>query len=215
MTTNLNQDQLSKIMLKPAAQKNAGNWVAALNAAMTQYSINNVQRQAAFLAQILHESNEFLSLEENMNYSAIRLRQVWPNRFTSDQMAQSYGGKPEKIANFVYSNRMGNGDEASGDGWRFHGRGLIQLTGRANYTKCANALGLDLTAHPELLLSPNDAALSAAWFWHINDLNSLADQALGTQASDKMSLITKRINGGVFGLKERLAYWERAKLALS
>lgn len=208
-------EQLQGMLVKPSGKKIAPLWIAALNQSMEKFAITTMARQAAFLAQILHESNEFQSLQENLNYSPLRLQQVWPSRFKSEQLALSYGNQPEKLANFVYAGRLGNGSQESGDGWKYRGRGLIQLTGRTNYSNCANALEIDVLNDPDLLLKPDAACLSAAWFWQVHGLNVLADSNPGANANDNFTLITKRINGGLNGLQERLAYWNRAKTALA
>ena len=174
--------------------------------ACNQFSINTPKRQAAFLAQTGHESGMFRTVVENLNYSAKGLIATWPSRFTKEQ-AEAMERKPEKIANHVYANRMGNGDESSGDGWRYKGRGFIQVTGKNNYTACGKALELDLVKHPELLEEPLNASLSAAWFWQSNSLNGLAD--IG-----EFDKITKKINGGTNGSDHRRELWAKAKKAL-
>ena len=163
-------------------------------------------RLAMFLAQVAHESGGLLHVSENLNYSAEALLACFPSHFDSDT-AEDYARQPERIADCCYADRMGNGNEASGDGWSYRGRGLIQITGRANYAACGAALGLDLIAHPELLETPANAALSAAWFWASHGCNGLAD------AGDFVG-ITKRINGGVNGLADRQAYLARAQSVL-
>ena len=206
MSVELTEQQLKEIMpgcTDPAA------WVAALNEAMARFDIGSSGRMAAFLAQIAHESGQLTRLSENLNYSAQRLMQVWPKRFPTMEKARQYERNPERLANNVYARRLGNGDEASGDGWRFRGRGLIQLTGLDNYRAAAQGIGLPLEDEPDLLLQPGPAALSAAWFWKSHGLNELAD------ANADFSTITRRINGGTVGLDERVAFWERAKGALA
>ena len=205
MPVNLTEQQLKEIM--PGCTDPA-TWVPALNEAMDRFDISSSERMAAFLAQIAHESGQLTRLSENLTYSAQRLMQVWPKRFPSMEKARQYERNPEKLANNVYAKRLGNGDEASGDGWRYRGRGLIQLTGRDNYRAAAQGIDLPLEDDPDLLLQPGPAALSAAWFWKSHGLNELAD------ASADFSTITKRINGGTVGLNERVAFWEKAKDAL-
>jgi putative chitinase len=186
----------------------ADDWAAALRPAMTRFRITTNGRIAAFLAQVGHESGEFCRLEENLVYRApSRLVAVWPRRFCDACAAQPFVGDAERLANFVYAGRMGNGDAASGDGYRFRGRGLIQLTGRENYERASAALGLDLLAQPELLSSRGPAALSAAWFWDDRGLNALADQGAFEE-------ITRRINGGMTGLDERREALKRINAAL-
>lgn len=197
----------------PNARRQAGVFVPALNEAMSRFKIDSSVRAAAFLAQVGHESGGLTRLVENLNYSAAGLASTWPARFRSPDgrpsaLAEQIARKPEQIANAVYGGRMGNGPPASGDGWRYRGRGLFQITGRAQYQRCGRALGLPLVEQPELLERPEHAALSAAWFWDDNGLNALAD------AGD-FEAVTQRINGGQNGREERHALWERAKEALS
>lgn len=201
----------------PNARRNAGVFVSAINRAAARFNITSPVRLAAFLAQVGHESGELTRLLENLNYSAPALASTWPARFAEDPQARvktpnglalRLQRQPEAIANAVYGGRMGNGPAASGDGWRFRGRGLIQLTGRANYAAAGADLGLDLVAHPELLEQPEHAAMAAAWFWASRGLNDLADRG-------DFEGITRRINGGLTGLAERRALWERAKAVLS
>jgi putative chitinase len=131
---------------------------------------------------------------------------TWPSRFPAD-LAAARARQPEKIANIAYASRMGNGNAASSDGWTYRGRGLIQITGRANYQECGDDLGIDLIGNPDLLIQPQYAALSAAWFWELNGLNELADR-------DQFNSITRRINGGLNGLQDRLLLWARARAVL-
>ena len=198
--------ELTPQQLKSALPKckNPDEWAAALNPAFAKYDINTKARIASFLAQTGHESGHFNTLSENLNYSAARLVAVWPKRFPDIGFASKYEKNPEKLANYVYANRIGNGSEASGDGYKFRGRGLIQLTGRSNYVAASRELALDLVNNPDLLLSPKVAALSAAWFWASHGLNALADDNTGDDDLEDFTLITKKINGGTAGLKERL-----------
>ena len=170
-------------------------WAEPLQAVFDKYGMNTPIRQASFIGQCQHESNNFKTLEENLHYSAAGLMRVWPSRFPSADVANQYANNPEKIANKVYAGRMGNTEE--GDGWAYHGRGLIQLTGRDNYKNCGDALGLALITNPELLAMPKGACLSAGWFWNKHGLNELAD------AKD-FETMTKRINGGTLGLDDRI-----------
>ena len=174
----------------------ATKWYTPLIDMFARYNINTIQRQASFIGQCQHESNNFRTLEENLHYSADGLMRTWSSRFPSRDVAEQFAQNPEKIANKVYAGRMGNTQD--GDGWAYHGRGLIQLTGRDNYKNCGAAVGMDLINHPELLVQPNGAALSAGWFWNKHGLNDLAD----AQDYDTM---TKRINGGLIGLDDRKA----------
>jgi putative chitinase len=193
----------------------ADAWTTALNAAMDRFEINTPPRVAAFLAQIAHESGELQRLVENLNYSAARLCAVWPKRFSTVEAAQPYERNPERLANYVYAKRLGNGDVATGDGWRFRGRGLIQLTGRGNYRSCGAAVALPFENEPERLESPEAAALAAAQFWQSRGLNHLADDQNDDNDDEDFIAITKIINGGTAGLKSRQQYWARAKAALA
>ena len=176
-------------------------WLEPLNGTFQKYDVNTPKRQAAFIGQCAVESANFTRLQENLNYSAQRLTQVWPSRFPNINMAESYAHNPEKLADFVYAGRMGNLQD--GDGWKFHGRGLIQLTGRENYANCGSGVGVDLIDNPDLLLTPKYAALSAGWFWNRKQLNLLAD-------SGDIETMTKRINGGTLGLDDRIAKINKA-----
>ena len=171
-------------------------WEIPLNQVFVKYDINTPKRQAAFIGQCAVESANFTRLQENLNYSAQRLTQVWPSRFPNINMAEAYAHNPEKLADFVYAGRMGNLQD--GDGWKFHGRGLIQLTGRENYANCGSGVGVDLIDNPDLLLTPKYATLSAGWFWNKKGLNALAD-------TQEYGAMTRRINGGLTGLDERIA----------
>ena len=206
----LNGVQLGEIV--PGADTQM--WLGPLNDAFAEWEIDTPQRMAAFLAQIAHESRNLQNLEENLRYSAKRLREVWPKRFPDAATAEAYAGNPEKLANRVYAGRMGNGDEASGDGWKYRGRGLIQLTGRSNYAACKAALDLDVIRTPDLLLEPAGAARSAAWFWSSRGLNQLADHEPGDDDEQDFTRITTIINGGKLGLSARLDIWERARETL-
>lgn len=184
-------------------------WAEPLTVAMAQFDINTSKRQAQFLAQVGHESGGFKRLVENLNYDATGLARVWPGRFSSgtgpNELAREIARQPEKIANAAYGLRMGN--NAQGDGWLYRGRGLIQLTGKANYRAASNALGYDLVDEPDLVADPRIAALTAAWFWQKNGLNPLAD-------SGDTRAVTRRINGGTTGLDDRLARYTRAAKVL-
>jgi len=172
-------------------------WFDPLLETFARFDISTPYRQAAFVGQCQHESGNFKTLEENLNYKAESLIRTWPSRFDAEN-AEEYAHNPEKIANKVYAGRMGNGNEESGDGWKYHGRGLIQLTGKDNYTLCGDALMLDLLRDPEILLTPQGAALSAGWFWKKHGLNECAE-------AKQYELMTKRINGGNLGLEDRIA----------
>lgn len=160
--------QLARLCAKP------GLWFDPLTTAMAAHWINTPARETMFLATALYESNGFLSLVENLNYSARGLVRVWPNRFTP-QEAADYAAQPERIASRAYANRNGNGDEASGDGWRYRGRGLIQLTFASNYARAEAATGYPLLAQPELLEQAEASSEVAAWFWSDAGANEVAD----------------------------------------
>ncbi|PAA31741.1 glycoside hydrolase family 19 [Pseudomonas fragi] len=193
------------LQILPNAGQVAGVFVPVLNAAMSRYQIVGTKRIAAFVAQVGHESGHLARLVENLNYSADALRRNWPSRFDVD-LASAVARKPEQIANIAYGNRMGN--TATGDGWKYRGRGLIQITGKNNYRACGEALGLDLIAQPELLEKPQHGSMSAAWYWATNGLNTLAD-------SGRFDAITQRINGGQTGAADRLALYTRALKVLA
>jgi putative chitinase len=202
---NVTEAQLCAVVPGIAVSK-AAEFTNALNAAMQEFSINTPLRQAAFIAQTAHESMGYSVFVENLNYSAKTLSATWPRRFTTD-IAGGYARKPEKIANCAYANRLGNGNETSGDGWRYRGRGVIQVTGRDNYRACGIALGLDLIHSPEVLEQPLTAFRSGAWFWNSRSLNILADKG------DFVG-ITRKINGGTLGLDDRMKYYRKAKATL-
>ena len=200
--------QLTKAQLKQLLPKNPyiEQWHNALSQLLPDYEINTPQRIAAFIAQCSHESAGFTALRENLNYRWQSLRKIFPKYFPTDELAQEYANKPNKqeaIANRVYANRMGNGPESSGDGWRFCGRGLIQLTGRDNYSWFAASLGIPVEEASEYLQTFEGAAQSACWFWETNGLNRWAD------AGDILTL-TKRINGGTIGLDDRIKHYNHA-----
>jgi len=198
----MNTEQLAKILkMKPAK---AGEWIDAINETFEKFDISTPERQACFLGQCAHESGGFTALSENLNYSASSLCRVWPKRFPTLVDGQNCERNPQKIANRVYANRMGNGDEESGEGWAYRGRGLIQLTGKSNYEACGESLGVDLVSNPDLVATPEYAALSAGWFWDKNHLNKFAD-------ANDMEGLTKKINGGTHGIEDRVA---RTQLAL-
>lgn len=179
-------------------------YVEPLNTVAEYYEMfENPRRVAGFLAQIAHESGGFNFVKENLNYSADGLRKIFSKYFPNDDIAKQYARQPEKIANRVYANRMSNGPEESGDGYRFCGRGLIQLTGRANYTKFAEDLGMSIEDTIAYLETPNGAVASAGWFWDNNKLNQYCD-------SNDFITLTKRINGGTIGLADRQHHFEIA-----
>lgn len=189
-------------------------WIDVLNEALARFDINTTGRMAAFLAQIAHESAELNRLLENLNYSAQGLIATWPRRFPTLELARQFERNPERIANHVYAGRMGNGDLASGDGWTYRGRGVIQLTGRGNYRTVGMAIGLPLETNPDLLLEPGPAALAAGYFWKSRGLNELADDRSDDDDDEDFVSITVRINGGRAGLADRRRYWGRAQAVL-
>jgi putative chitinase len=169
-----------------------------------KFQINTPLRLAHFLAQCGHESGGFRATQENLNYSAKGLNGIFKKYFPTEASAAAYARNPQKIANKVYANRMSNGDEASGDGFKFRGRGYIQLTGRANYTLFGKAIGEDVTGNPDVV-SGKYALLSAAWFWSNNGLNKLAD---GGSTDAVVTTITRRVNGGTIGLADRIKHFK-------
>lgn len=182
------------------ANKEADTWVEAINKVCPLYDINTPVRLAGFLSQCGHESAGFTRLTENLNYSHVGLQTVFKKYFTPDQ-AMEYSRQPERIANKVYANRMGNGDEASGEGWKYRGRGPIQLTGKSNYVAFSNEMLEDykfnVISDPDYVASDKDLALmSAIWYWNSRKLNKLAD------AKDIVGM-TRAVNGGTHGLVER------------
>lgn len=202
----LTTDQLQQIMPRCDIKK----WVSPLNMTMRTYSIDlTPQRMAAFLAQVAHESAECTRVVENLSYSTPeRICAVWPNRFPTVESARVYVKNPELLANKVYGGRMGN--DAIGDGWKFRGRGLFQITGKENYLAAGKALSLPIIYHPQYVEQPNVAALTAAWFWDKCGLNYQANQ----DTDNSFEAITRKINGGNNGMRERKMYWEWAKKVL-
>jgi putative chitinase len=200
--------ELSKQQLKELLPKNPyiDNWHQALSQLLPDYDINTSNRIAAFVAQCAHESGGFMVLKENLNYKAASLRKLFSKYFHNDDIANEYASKPNKqeaIANRIYANRMGNGDEASGDGYKYCGRGLIQLTGKSNYTAFADSLEIDPEEASQYLATFEGAAQSACWFWETNNLNQWADKG-------DIVTLTKRINGGTIGLEDRIKHYEHA-----
>jgi len=199
--------------LEVAEVKDAEKWLEPIQKTCKEFHIDTDKRIAAFLAQTAHESGGYTKLVENLNYRASVMATCWPNRFAvkgpngkpkkdakgvnvPNQAALSLAGKPEQIANSVYCDRMGNGPEKSGDGWKYRGRGLKQLTGKDNYTRCGKSLQVDLVNNPEKLLEPEFAARSAGWFWETNNCADFIDR-------DDFTGLTRRINGGTIGLQDR------------
>ena len=197
--------QITKEQLSQLIPKNPyiDQWYEALSVLLPDYEINTPNRIAAFIAQCAHESASFTALHENLNYRAETLSKVWPKKFPP-AVAQQYAHKPEAIANLAYASRMGNGNEASGDGWRYCGRGLIQLTGKDNYTAFADSIGITPEEVSDYVQTFEGAAQSACWFWETINLNQYAD-------SGDIETMTKRINGGTLGLEDRKKHYEHAK----
>lgn len=209
---------ITKELLIAAKIKEPDKWLQPIIDTCSEFEINTSQRIAGFLAQTSHESGGYTLLEENLKYKAATLAACWSNRFAEldankkpkkdakgalipTKVAHSIAGKPELIANLVYSSRMGNGAPQTGEGWLYRGRGAKQLTGKDNYRRCGDALGLDLINNPDLLLQPVPAARSAGWFWKTNKLSDYAD------AGDIKGM-TKKINGGYIGLEKRQALYD-------
>lgn len=206
----ITEQQLLQIL--PNAGQRAGVFVPALNRAMIRFGITSNVRAAAFLAQIGHESAQLTALVENLNYPALGLAATWPSRYRGadgqpNALANQIARNPPLIANTTYAGRNGNGPVSSGDGWLYRGRGLIQITGRANYRAAGAGIGQPLEDQPQLLEQPDFAAMSAAWWWSSHGLNDLAD-------AGQFEQITRTINGGLNGQPERLALWAKAKAVL-
>ena len=197
----VNADQLQRLGI-------GIEWVPALNDTFAKFQIATVRQQASFIGQCSHECGNFKILEENLNYRAATLMKLWPKRFPTQEIANSYEKNPKKIANMVYSSRMGNRDEASGDGYRFRGRGCIQLTGHSNYFHAGKACGVDFVMNPDLVATPQYAAMTAGWFWSTHNCNPLAE-------NQDWIVLTKKINGGIIGLDDRIKQTERAVAVLS
>jgi putative chitinase len=192
----VNKTQLEKLHI-------GEQWVDALNETFQRFGISTPAQQASFIGQCGHECGNFKVLEENLNYRAETLMKLWKSRFPTIEIANEYARNPKKIANKVYASRMGNRDESSGDGFRFRGRGCIQLTGHANYFHAGKACGEDFVMNPDLVATPKYAAMTAGWFWNTHKLNQYAD------ARDYVSM-TKKINGGTIGLNDRVKHISHA-----
>jgi putative chitinase len=196
----VNAEQLQKLHI-------GADWVDALNETFSRFNITTNNQKAMFIGQASHESGNFRLLEENLNYKAATLMRIWPKRFPNLEKANEYAGNPKKIANSVYSSRMGNRDENSGDGWRFRGRGIFQITGHSNVFHAGKALGVDFVKDPDLIATPKYAALTAGWFWDTHKLNPPAD------ALD-FNKITRTINGGLIGQEDRIKHVQQALAVL-
>ena len=187
--------------LPDAKKANLEKFVEGFNETFEHFEINTPERMAMFIAQTGHESGNFATTEENLNYSAKGLAGIFKKYFPTEESATPYARKPEKIANRVYGARMGNGPESSGDGYKYRGRGVIQLTGKDNYTACGKALELDLLSDPDCVAENPVAVLSAGWFWNTRRLNDWADKG-------DVKTVTKKINGGDIGLADRKKHYE-------
>jgi len=196
----VNAEQLQRLHI-------GAEWVDALNETFTRFNLTTNNQKAMFIGQCSHECGNFRLLEENLNYRAETLMKLWPKRFPSLEFAKQYEKNPKKIANSVYANRMGNRDEASGDGYRFRGRGALQCTGHSTYFHAGKALGVDFVMQPDLIATPKYAALTAGWFWETHKLNPPSD-ALDYQK------VTRIINGGTIGLDDRIKHVQQALAVL-
>ena len=196
----VNAEQLQKLHI-------GADWVDALNETFSRFNITTNNQKAMFIGQCGHECGNFRILEENLNYKAATLMRLWPRRFPTLEKANEYSGNAKKIANSVYSLRMGNRDETSGDGYRFRGRGCIQLTGHSNYFHAGKALGVDFVMEPNLVATPKFAALTAGWFWSTHNCNAPADALDYTK-------VTRIINGGTIGLDDRIKHVQQALAVL-
>jgi putative chitinase len=204
----LSEQQLSEIL---TGNTEVSNWYSAMLKFFPIYEINTPERVAAFLSQCGHESAGFKVLKENLNYRWESLRRVFPKYFPTDELAQSYAKQPEKIANRVYGNRMGNGDETSGDGFRYSGKGVIQLTGKNNYKAFAESAGLELSGVPAYLLTFDGAIHSACWFWKTNNLNRWVDAGDFDGLSDCINIGRKTTKeGDAIGYADRLKHYTHA-----
>ena len=196
----VNAEKLAKLHID-------AEWVDPLNEAFDRFAIITNNQKAMFIGQLSHECGNFKVLSENLNYKAATLMRLWPKRFPTLEKANEYGGNPKKIANMVYSSRMGNRDENSGDGFRFRGRGCIQLTGYSNYFHAGKALGVDFGLEPDLVATPKFAALTGGWFWSTHNCNAPADALDYTK-------VTRIINGGTIGLDDRIKHTQQALAVL-
>ena len=201
--TELTKDQLRQLIPKNPF---IDQWYDALSQLLPDYEINTPQRIAAFIAQCAHESGNFVAIKENLNYRAVTLRKLFSKYFPTDELAAQYASMPNKqeaIANRIYASRMGNGPEESGDGYRYCGRGLIQLTGKTNYSLFAESLEISVEETSEYLQTFEGAAQSACWFWESNNLNRFADVG-------DIKGLTRAINGGFIGLEDRIKHYQHA-----
>ena len=197
----VNSEQLQRLHI-------GAEWVDALNETFSRFNLTTNNQKAMFIGQCSHECGNFRLLEENLNYKAATLMKLWPKRFPSLEFANQFAGNAKRIANSVYANRMGNRDEASGDGYRFRGRGALQCTGHSTYFHAGKALGVDFVMQPDLIATPKYAALTAGWFWETHKLNPPSDALDYTK-------VTKIINGGTIGLDDRIKHVQQALAVLA
>ena len=200
-TFDFTADKLAKCV----KNKNIQEWYEGLSEQLPKFGIVTPARVAGFVSQCQHESADFNILTENLNYGAKGLMTIFKKYYQDEALAKAHERKPQLIANRVYANRMGNGNEASNDGWKFRGRGLVQLTGRSNYTQCSRDLFGDdcLVDDPDVVANtPEYAVLTACWFWHKNRLNDICDRG-------DVVLLSRRINGGTIGLADRIHHWNK------
>lgn len=194
-------DNLERILPN---NNNIEDWYNSLTSIIPHYGIDTIEREAAFLAQCSHESSEFTRLHENLNYRWESLRRVFPKYFPNDTIARRYAHNQEMIASRVYGNRMGNGPEESGDGWKYKGRGIIQITGKNNYQKLADFFEIDISEVVDYLETFDGAVSSACWYWEVNNLNRFSD-------NEDIKGLTKAINGGYIGLEDRITKYNSIK----
>lgn len=190
------ESQLTALHINPSL-------ASVFNETFERWSIATPRQRAAFIGQCGHESGNFTKLEEGLSYSAERLMKIWPRRFPTMEVAQRYARNPRALANYVYANRMGNRDEASGDGWRFRGSGWLQLTGHANFFHASKGCGEDFVMKPDLVRTPQYAAMTAGWYWATHKCNEIAESGDWTK-------LTKVINGGDIGLADRVKHTRHA-----
>ncbi len=194
--------------LRTALPRAPEPWLTALIQELPRWGIDTPNEIASCVAQLAHESVEFTHLTEGLSYSAERLREVWPRRFPTPEIARRYARNPIALANFVYANRIGNGGPESGDGWKYRGRGPIQITGRKNYQACAKGIGAPLLEQPDLLLTPVVGTRSACWYWKSRGLDLLDDD-------DEVLQETRAVNGGTHGLAQRQTYFDKILATLN
>lgn len=190
----LTPEKLKRILIN---NSNINDWYDSLIKILPDYEIDTEKRVSAFLAQTAHESTNYTRLIENLNYSAKRLMEVWPKRFPTMSIAKQYERNPQKLGNFTYANRMGNGPVESGDGYEYRGRGLIQITGKSNYESFGESIGISSKDAAEYMETFDGAVHSACWFWEVNKLNSYSDKG-------DIRNQTIKINGGTNGLSDRV-----------